>query len=132
MSLRNLRTSAIVRGTCCFCLPCTPFPLGTLPHLVSFRWNCQSQGLLAAEKAHHPGLCSHPNSMPSICTKPLSPSLGFAIWTPEESRFLSFRSSAMRRLAEDCWCPTFLFHGGGLSAGESQATAPREVNRGKS
>lgn len=53
---------------------------------------------------------------------------------PEESRFLAFRSSGVRRLAWDYWWLAFLFHGRSISVEESQATAPEEVevNRDKS
>lgn len=51
--------------------------------------------------AHHSGLVSHTTSKLIGCAKPFSPSLGFAIQTPEESRFLSLRLSAIRKSTWD-------------------------------
>lgn len=132
MSLRNLRTSAIVMDTCCFCLPCTPFPLGTVPPCV-----IQVELSISEPPNHRDDTPSRSGQSPqfhTVCIKSFSPSLWFAIRTPEESRFLAFRSSAIRRSAWESWWLAFLFHGGSLSLGESQATAPKavEVNRGRS
>ena len=77
MSLRNLRTSAIVVDTCCFYLPCTSFPLGIAPpHPMPFRWNCRSQGLLVPSVAPRhgdgtpPRSGQSPTSMRTACVKP--------------------------------------------------------------
>lgn len=53
------------------------------------------------ERAHYSGLARHTTFMLIRCAKPFHPSLGFAIQTPEESRFLSLRLSAIRRLTWD-------------------------------
>lgn len=107
MSLRNLRTSAIVVDTCCFCL---------CAHSLSFG-NCPSSSHGIQVKLSIPGppdapsgplsLGCHTTQVWSVSgvsnptfkligyTKPFNPSLWFAIQTPEESRLFSFRSSAV-------------------------------------
>ena len=82
MSLHHLRTSAIVVDTCCFYLSRTSFPLGIAPpHPMSFRWNCQSQGLLVPSVAPHHRDGTPPRSGQSLtsmltdCAKPFTSSL---------------------------------------------------------
>lgn len=83
----------------------TPFPLGTAPpHPMTFRWNCQSQGLLMSQVApsHRDGvplrsgqspyfqadwLCKAIQSFPVIC---------YTV-RPQKKGFLSLRLSAIRR-----------------------------------
>lgn len=60
-----------------------------------------AQGAVATGMAHYSGLVSHKTSKLIGCAKPFSPFLGFAIQTPEESRFLSLSLSAIRRWTWD-------------------------------